>query len=432
MVPNGNDKRFATPRNPTWTRDETVLLLDLYCRAPKAGAHHPDVIALSAELNLRARRRGSAPLANFRNPAGIAMRLRNLARHDPEADAGTGLRPGGAIDAAVWKEFEGNPAALAREVDHIRRMIPAHADEPGDAAAAFLFARIQTAAVAAALSYLLARSKDAGYRPVYRNSRVKSVQFQNGDGRNPFSVIANPGHLLFYLRQPALSGTAGLQSAAVARYGPQPENERREYRVRIHSGREAEDLLTWLENLGAWPCDAGTDRPARRARLPAAAFDAVTADHLLDAARTLADGFTDHPFHQSTSFDVLFEDGRLPPKALFGMAAAAALARPIGPKDFSGGIGTPCFRAIEAAGFRIVPKGSDASSEPLFSREDREWIEGSPRLATHLGRERGWGLAHAKRARFRAEHGELFCERCSLDPVAHFGHADGEACIEVH
>jgi hypothetical protein len=113
--------RAKRRRNPDWSRDETILLLDLYLRAPKASAGHSDVLALSRELNQMARRSNAITLPTFRNPAGIAMRLRNLSRHDPAASsAGTaGLRPGGAIDVQVWQEFAGDREALAAEVARI-------------------------------------------------------------------------------------------------------------------------------------------------------------------------------------------------------------------------------------------------------------------------------------------------------------------------
>lgn len=109
-------------RNPNWTRDETILLLDLYMRVPNAGRSHPGVLALSLELNLLARARGADMLPTFRNTSGISMRLRNISRQDPSASfsEATGLRSGGAIDALVWKEFAGRPKALAEEVARIR------------------------------------------------------------------------------------------------------------------------------------------------------------------------------------------------------------------------------------------------------------------------------------------------------------------------
>lgn len=35
-------------QNLAWSRDETILLLDLYLRHPSAEARHPEVVALSA------------------------------------------------------------------------------------------------------------------------------------------------------------------------------------------------------------------------------------------------------------------------------------------------------------------------------------------------------------------------------------------------
>lgn len=120
-------------RNPDWSRDETILLMDLYLSAPKSAKTHPEVVALSTMLRAAGRRDGRAVLASFRNPAGIALRLRNFGRHDPDAPPGrdSRLRPGGAIDIQVWREFGGNRAALADEVARIRRSFSAADWTPG-------------------------------------------------------------------------------------------------------------------------------------------------------------------------------------------------------------------------------------------------------------------------------------------------------------
>lgn len=101
--------------------------MNLYLGAPKAGKTHPEVIALSTLLRAASRRGGHAVLASFRNPAGIAWRLRNFGRHDPNAPPGrdAGLRPGGAVDVQVWQEFESDRGALEKEVARIRRSISA-------------------------------------------------------------------------------------------------------------------------------------------------------------------------------------------------------------------------------------------------------------------------------------------------------------------
>lgn len=118
--------------NPDWSRDETVLLMDLYLSAPRAEKGHPEVVALSVILRAVGRREGRAVLSSFRNPAGIAMRLRNFAKQDPNNAAGrnAGLRPGGAVDRLVWDEFAVEHAALASEVARIRHSISADAWSP--------------------------------------------------------------------------------------------------------------------------------------------------------------------------------------------------------------------------------------------------------------------------------------------------------------
>lgn len=78
---------MAGNRNPTWERDELILALDLYFRhypkLPPSG-DHPDVIELSQFLN-------SLPIfppeerqSNFRNAAGVYMKLANFRWIDPD------------------------------------------------------------------------------------------------------------------------------------------------------------------------------------------------------------------------------------------------------------------------------------------------------------------------------------------------------------
>ena len=75
------------------------------------------------------------------------------------------------------------------------------------------------------------------------------------------------------------------------------------------------------------------------------------------AAQLLVEGKVEHRFADSTHYDVLLSNGRrLPPKALLGVAASRALNIEALPAHFRGGEGTPCFRILRAAGFRIVRK----------------------------------------------------------------------------
>ncbi|MFZ4553660.1 MAG: HNH endonuclease [Burkholderiales bacterium] len=173
-----------------------------------------------------------------------------------------------------------------------------------------------------------------------------------------------------------------------------------------------------------------------RGRLPVEKLRAVTPEHVWNAVQLLLSGYSQHPFDDSVDYDLLVEDGnRLPPKAVFGVALSEALGIKALPEHFSGGIGTPCFRILEEAGYTIVPKTAKAmpAAEQVISHErNREWSEGSEKVRIHLARERSAGLREAKKAHYRREHGgKLACERCGMDPVATYGEA-GEACIEVH
>ena len=170
-----------------------------------------------------------------------------------------------------------------------------------------------------------------------------------------------------------------------------------------------------------------------RGRLPAETLNRVTADYVRQAVFDTIDNGPDPAFGESREYDLIVEDGiRLPPKAVFGRAASLALGFPVLPKHFSAGEGQPCFKILKAAGFEIVPKGQTETVAAALSQEDLTWTEGDVRRVSHLRRERARGLAAAKRAEFKREHGRLFCERCGLDPVDHFGGPEGEACIEVH
>ncbi|HFF2080229.1 TPA: hypothetical protein ACGBGA_002830 [Pseudomonas aeruginosa] len=168
-------------------------------------------------------------------------------------------------------------------------------------------------------------------------------------------------------------------------------------------------------------------------RLPVAQLRKVTAFHVWEAVRDLLEGVEVPDFGSPIKFELVTEDGeRLPPKAVFGLAATRALGFAIKPKHFTAGVGSPCFQILMDAGFPIVPLGEKvAAPEAHILLEDQLWTEGNPKLATHLRRERATGLANAKKAKFREEHGELFCERCKLKPTEVYGEL-GDACIEVH
>ena len=101
-------------------------------------------------------------------------------------------------------------------------------------------------------------------------------------------------------------------------------------------------------------------------RLPAATFDPVREDHIWLAVQSIVSGRVQHSFGESTDYDVIADDqSRLPPKAVFGVAASEALGIDIRPWHFTGGLNTRCFEAINDAGYRIVPKGEAVGADEL-------------------------------------------------------------------
>ncbi|QBE64277.1 HNH endonuclease [Pseudoduganella lutea] len=168
-------------------------------------------------------------------------------------------------------------------------------------------------------------------------------------------------------------------------------------------------------------------------RLPVEELSKVRPEHVWEAVEALLGGFKNHPFYPSTDYDVVTEDGkRLPPKAVFGIAATNALGFSVGPYHFTAGVSSPCFRIIENAGYKIVSKDEPALSISLADLDEQFWSEGRTKLVTHRKRERSPAATKAKKSQFKQKHGKLFCEKCGLCPVEHYGTEHAESVIEVH
>lgn len=204
-------------------------------------------------------------------------------------------------------------------------------------------------------------------------------------------------------------------------------NSTKRIRIATDFGGSSEELATLLGGV------AGEGDFRSMERLPAEVLRRATPEYIWRAVQQYIQGSVlDDPFGPSTDYDLIADDGqRLRPKAVFGLALSMALGgEPIGPRHFTaGGL---CFTLLQEAGYQIVPKGEAYEPPDIESYIDREWREGGAKLKSHLKRERAPSLAKAKKAQYRRTHGRLTCERCGLDPVAHYKAEEAEACIEVH
>ena len=108
-------------RNPTWTRDELILALDVYFELDplRMIPREPKIIELSDLLNDLPIHDDRKQNVKFRNPVGVSMKLRNLLRFDPTY-RGRGLERGGQLEEVVWKDFGLDRERLRRTAQAIR------------------------------------------------------------------------------------------------------------------------------------------------------------------------------------------------------------------------------------------------------------------------------------------------------------------------
>ncbi|HUE74992.1 MAG TPA: HNH endonuclease signature motif containing protein, partial [Pirellulaceae bacterium] len=101
-----------------WTRDETLVAFNLYCRTPfgRLHARNPEIIALAHALG--------------RTPDSVAMKCCNLAAFDEthQKRGIRGLSKGSKQDADVWHDFQTDPESIALAAEeayaHVMRTEP--------------------------------------------------------------------------------------------------------------------------------------------------------------------------------------------------------------------------------------------------------------------------------------------------------------------
>ncbi len=100
--------------------------------------------------------------------------------------------------------------------------------------------------------------------------------------------------------------------------------------------------------------------------MPAEELYKITGRDLEEAVRRWISGDVPAGFNDSTRFDLLVQDKRIPPKMIVALAAERPIGRVLQSTDFSGGESSAAFRLLLHEGFEIVTKpnnvrGLDAS-----------------------------------------------------------------------
>ena len=93
-----------------WSREETILAFELYCRTPfgKISQSNADIIELATLLG--------------RTPGSVGLKMHNLAHYDPELQKRnvTAMAHGSKLDGEVYAEFAKNWTELSFQAQAIR------------------------------------------------------------------------------------------------------------------------------------------------------------------------------------------------------------------------------------------------------------------------------------------------------------------------
>lgn len=153
--------------------------------------------------------------------------------------------------------------------------------------------------------------------------------------------------------------------------------------------------------------------------------DNIKAEHIKLAAIDFNNDTVKHLFKHSTTYDVIIDGNRYPPKAIIGLASRHILGEPLTPAHFGGGLGTKCFRILGDNGFLIVLK-SDDIIYPDEILKDEVHNEGAKKEIIVNSYERN------DKARLKCiEHYGLKCSVCNFDFNKIYGDI-GSGFIHVH
>lgn len=109
-------------RNPNWTEDELLLVINLYFENSRLDKTNPKVIEMSQILNRLPVHSKENRQKNFRNPNGVEMKLANLRRLDPDYEE-EGLKSGGRLEEYLWNQYYNNKSELTSVVNSILQIL---------------------------------------------------------------------------------------------------------------------------------------------------------------------------------------------------------------------------------------------------------------------------------------------------------------------
>ena len=104
-----------------WVQDELILALELYIRVGLADENHPEVVELSNFLQSLPLHSHQSRSDGFRSPSSVALKLANLANHDPAFSG----RPthGAKADKEIWDDWANRLSDLSEAAHSLRKVV---------------------------------------------------------------------------------------------------------------------------------------------------------------------------------------------------------------------------------------------------------------------------------------------------------------------
>ena len=132
-------------RNPNWSREETILALDLYLELGRMipVVTHPKVAALSSLLRSNPMYADQIKAPSFRNAASVAFKISNI----HSASGGGGFENNSKLDRDLWPRLGHHPAKVRSLASTIRLAFEEQGERPimgDDAEPDFLEGRLVT------------------------------------------------------------------------------------------------------------------------------------------------------------------------------------------------------------------------------------------------------------------------------------------------
>jgi 5-methylcytosine-specific restriction protein B len=97
--------------------------------------------------------------------------------------------------------------------------------------------------------------------------------------------------------------------------------------------------------------------------MPAEIFAKIQKEHVLSAIQEI-DKEGVRAGRRSTTYDLIYEGKKYPPKLVLSIATRYATGKELEPSEFEGGLETDTFNRLESLGFTITPKSSSTPPDP--------------------------------------------------------------------